>query len=170
MRLWSLHPEYLDRQGLLACWREGLGALKALRSWMQEEKCGYQNHPQLERFKANSDPLGLLYRFMDGIYTEAVFRNYRFERERMLVFSGIAVDELSGDAWERIPVTRGQLEYEASELLLYKLQTRRGGVDESKVQLLRRDIAGGELELNSVFTLIEGGIEAWERIGTDAGD
>ena len=35
MRLWSLHPVYLDRQGLLACWREGLGAMKALRAWEQ---------------------------------------------------------------------------------------------------------------------------------------
>ncbi|KAE8763172.1 pyrimidine dimer DNA glycosylase/endonuclease V [Georgenia thermotolerans] len=23
MRIWSLHPRYLDRQGLTACWREG---------------------------------------------------------------------------------------------------------------------------------------------------
>ena len=24
MRLWSLHPKYLDPQGLVALWREGL--------------------------------------------------------------------------------------------------------------------------------------------------
>ena len=30
MRLWSIHPKYLDRQGLLAVWREGLLAQKVL--------------------------------------------------------------------------------------------------------------------------------------------
>jgi hypothetical protein len=31
MRLWSLHPKHLDRQGLLAVWREGLLAQEVLR-------------------------------------------------------------------------------------------------------------------------------------------
>jgi hypothetical protein len=30
MRLWSIHPKYLDRQGLLAVWREGLLAQSVL--------------------------------------------------------------------------------------------------------------------------------------------
>jgi hypothetical protein len=30
MRLWSLHPCYLDTKGLVACWREGLLARKFL--------------------------------------------------------------------------------------------------------------------------------------------
>lgn len=30
MRLWSLHPKYLDTKGLVACWREGLLARKVL--------------------------------------------------------------------------------------------------------------------------------------------
>ncbi len=30
MRIWSLHPKYLDRQGLLACWRETLLAQKVM--------------------------------------------------------------------------------------------------------------------------------------------
>lgn len=28
MRLWSLHPKYLDSKGLVALWREGLLAQK----------------------------------------------------------------------------------------------------------------------------------------------
>jgi len=31
MRLWTIHPKYLDRQGLLALWREALLAQKVLR-------------------------------------------------------------------------------------------------------------------------------------------
>src|SRR5690606_6899395 len=42
MRLWSLHPRYLDRQGLLALWREALLARAVLRG----ETRGYTLHPQ----------------------------------------------------------------------------------------------------------------------------
>ena len=47
MRLWTLHPKYLDRQGLVAVWREGLLAQAVLHSNTK----GYKNHPQLDRFR-----------------------------------------------------------------------------------------------------------------------
>jgi len=52
MRLWSLHPRYLDAKGLNALWREGLLARKVL----ENETRGYQKHPQLERFRSQPDP------------------------------------------------------------------------------------------------------------------
>jgi Pyrimidine dimer DNA glycosylase (EC 3.2.2.17)/DNA-(apurinic or apyrimidinic site) lyase (EC 4.2.99.18) len=55
MRLWSIHPKYLDVQGLLGLWREGLLAQKVLLG----ETKGYRNHPQLIRFKRTSDPCPL---------------------------------------------------------------------------------------------------------------
>jgi hypothetical protein len=51
MRIWSLHPRYLDRQGLTAGWREGLLAQKVLTGTTR----GYRNHPQLRRFRAAGD-------------------------------------------------------------------------------------------------------------------
>ena len=51
MRIWSLHPQYLDRQGLTAAWREGLLAQKVLTGTTK----GYRNHPQLRRFRAAGD-------------------------------------------------------------------------------------------------------------------
>jgi hypothetical protein len=45
MRLWSLHPRYLDRQGLAARWREGLLARLVLRGQTR----GYARHSQPER-------------------------------------------------------------------------------------------------------------------------
>ena len=48
MRLWSLHPDDLDRAALVAGWREGLLAQKVLRGLTT----GYRNHPQLDRFRA----------------------------------------------------------------------------------------------------------------------
>jgi hypothetical protein len=51
MRIWSVHPRYLDRQGLTAGWREGLLAQKVLTGTTK----GYRNHPQLRRFRAAGD-------------------------------------------------------------------------------------------------------------------
>ena len=47
MRLWTIHPKYLDVKGLVALWREGLLAQKVLSGKTK----GYRNHPQLIRFK-----------------------------------------------------------------------------------------------------------------------
>ena len=43
MRLWSIHPRYLDSMGLVALWREALLAQAVLRG----ETKGYKFHPQL---------------------------------------------------------------------------------------------------------------------------
>jgi len=55
MRLWSLHPKYLDSRGLVALWRESLLAQAVLR----DETIGYRNHPQLERFRNHPAPLAV---------------------------------------------------------------------------------------------------------------
>jgi len=47
VRIWSLHPKYLDRQGLTACWREALLAQAVLNGATR----GYTRHPQLVRFR-----------------------------------------------------------------------------------------------------------------------
>jgi hypothetical protein len=49
MRLWTIHPRYLDSQGLVALWREALLARAVLRG----ETRGYRHHPQLIRFRAH---------------------------------------------------------------------------------------------------------------------
>ena len=56
MRLWSIHPGYLDAKGLVALWREGLLAQKVLLG----DTRGYKNHPQLKRFKNTNNPLGAM--------------------------------------------------------------------------------------------------------------
>ena len=52
MRLWTLHPKYLDARGLVALWREALLAQKVLRG----ETRGYKHHPQLVRFAETENP------------------------------------------------------------------------------------------------------------------
>ena len=59
MRLWTLHPRYLDAKGLVAAWREALLAQKVLAGATK----GYRHHPQLARFQAQPD-LNLVQNFI----------------------------------------------------------------------------------------------------------
>lgn len=141
MRLWSLHPRYLDAKGLVALWREALLAQAVLRG----ETKGYRNHPQLDRFKKLADPAAALARYLQDVHAEATRRGYRFDGSKIH-----AVDEAAV-----IAVANGQLDYEW-EHLRKKLQTR-SPADFEKIALL----AGPEL--HPMFTLQPGPIADWER-------
>ncbi|MFA5754580.1 MAG: pyrimidine dimer DNA glycosylase/endonuclease V, partial [Patescibacteria group bacterium] len=110
MRLWSIHPKYLDRAGLLAVWREGLLAKKVLEGKTK----GYKNHPQLIRFRTSSDPLTNINRYLSVIYYEAVARGYEFSAKKIRLAEKIS---------PKIKVTDKQLAYEFRHLLK-KLATR----------------------------------------------
>jgi len=102
MRLWSLHPRYLDRQGLLACWREALLAQKVLRG----ETRGYRYHPQLIRFRNSPDPLAAIAVYLEGLVVEADRRGYTFNRDR------ISPGRING----KLPVRLGQVLFEWEHL------------------------------------------------------
>lgn len=78
MRLWSIHPAYLDPAGLTACWREGLLARKVLLN----QTTGYRNHPQLARFRHCTNPSAAIDTYLHGICDEAHRRGYRFDQEQ----------------------------------------------------------------------------------------
>src|SRR6476661_4584624 len=103
MRLWSLHPKYLDPQGLVALWREALLARAVLRGATR----GYRHHPQLERFQAHASPRYAINAYLRGVYDEAASRGYVFDRTKVGPVRST----------ERIAVTRGQVEYEWEHLL-----------------------------------------------------
>ena len=140
MRLWTLHPRYLDTKGLLAVWREGLLAQKVL----QNRTVGYRNHPQLKRFIACDDPVGAIAMYLRGIYQEAVDRGYKFHADK------IAPTEFQ----DNIPCTRGQLLYEWSHLQA-KLR-RRDLTRYAKIETLV------EPEPHPLFHIVEGDVEDWE--------
>ena len=143
MRLWSLHPRYLDAKGLLAAWREALLAQKVLEGKTR----GYRNHPQLSRFRVCSDPLLMIGLFLSEIADEASRRGYSFDRTK-IVRCGLPSPP--------IPVTDGQARYEL-ELLRSKLERR----DRAKYGELRNVSAAA---LNGVFTLRSGGIAPRQTI------
>ena len=107
--MWTLHPRYLDRQGLLAVWREGLLAQAVL----QGKTKGYQNHPQLERFMIHPEPLRAIGYYLQVVHQEAVARGYNFDLSKI---------NHAGDALP-IQTTSGQLDFEV-KLLLSKLEKR----------------------------------------------
>jgi len=75
MRLWTIHPEYLDTRGLVALWREGLLAKKVLEGKTR----GYKNHPQIYRFKNFVEPLKAINSYLYYVYLEGQRRNYNFD-------------------------------------------------------------------------------------------
>jgi len=79
MRLWSLHPMYLDAAGLVALWREGLLA----RAVLSGRTRGYRHHPQLERFRQAADPRSTIDYYLVQVLREARRRGYRFDPSRI---------------------------------------------------------------------------------------
>lgn len=142
MRIWSVHPRYLDAKGLIALWRETLLAKKVLEG----KTNGYRYHPQLDRFKQLPYPIDAINQYLEAVYEEALSRNYNFNKDKISVYFRITT----------ITVTIGQLEYETQHLL-NKLKRR----DIEKYNELK-DLK--IFEPHPMFKIIEGGIESWEII------
>ena len=142
MRLWSIHPCYLDSKGLVALWREGLLAQKVL----QGKTKGYKNHPQLTRFKDTTNPVGALASYLRYIVNEASNRAYNFNRSKII----------NKKSHGKIRVTNGQLEYEFRHLL-GKLKKRD---PERHIQLNTIK----KIEHHPMFNEVNGDVEDWERI------
>jgi len=141
MRLWSLHPKYLDARGLVALWREALLAQAVLRA----ETRGYRAHPQLDRFRAHSRPRVAVNEYLRAVYAEATRRGYRFDSGKIG----------RSRTRERLAVTRGQLEYEW-EHLMRKLKKRA-----PRLHAQWRAIALPDAHPS--FRVVGGGVATWER-------
>ena len=143
MRIWSLHPEYLDRQGLVACWRETLLAQAVLAGRTR----GYTSHPQLERFRDAPQPLNAIGAYLNGVADEADARGYRFDRTR--------IDRPEVDGVGALTVTAGQLSLEWAHLAA-KLQVR-------DPERLARWAQMALPKPHPLFRIVDGPIASWER-------
>ena len=141
MRLWSLHPRYLDRQGLLALWREGLLAKKVLEGKTR----GYRNHPQLNRFKLQ--PLSTISFYLHGVCDEAQERGYSFDRSKL---------KPKRKPSQSIPVTDQQILFEFAHLQK-KLKTRSPEMYQ-QIKNLKRPAP------HPLFRISKGPIEDWEKM------
>ncbi|WP_345971341.1 MULTISPECIES: pyrimidine dimer DNA glycosylase/endonuclease V [Sulfurimonas] len=146
MRLWSIHPKYLDAKGLVALWREALLAQNVLL----DRTKGYKHHPQLLRFQQCEAPATAIGCYLGFVADEADRRGYRFNREKIVMHGACAL----------MPVHTGQLSYEFTHLL-GKLKHR--APDRYKVLESLQ-----EIETHPLFKAIAGDVEAWEVIPTAA--
>lgn len=145
MRLWSLHPSALDRQGLTACWREGLLAQAVLAGGTR----GYTRHPQLVRFRRQPEPSVAVAAYLHAVADEATARGYRFDTTRV----GVPEGERTR-ATPRIAVTQGQLDLEWRHLLR-KLAVR------SPDRYTAAAVGGPSP--HPLFVVVPGDVEPWER-------
>lgn len=142
MRLWTLHPKYLDAKGLVALWREALLAQKVL----QGKTKGYRHHPQLIRFRAHTKPVAALASFLKVVHEEASRRGYEFDRSKIVrQRTRIQLEE-----------TDGQLLYEW-EHLRRKLKLRAPSILKQ-----HQDIAAPEP--HPLFRICKGNVRDWEII------
>ena len=79
MRLWSVHPRYLDPQGLVALWREALLARAVLLGVTK----GYRHHPQLLRLRSHAFPRYAINSYLSAVHAEASSRGYAFDRTKV---------------------------------------------------------------------------------------
>ena len=140
MRLWTLHPKYLDPRGLVALWREALLAQAVLGG----QTSGYTRHPQLIRFRNSSSPLDSIASYLQAVHADATRRGYCFDGTKIASI-GCA---------EPIVVTRGQVNYEWAHLKA-KLRLRAplwpAGLKPSS-----------RLEPHPLFHIVPGPVAEWE--------
>lgn len=142
MRLWSLHPRYLDAKGLVALWREGLLAQKVLAGKTR----GYRHHPQLARFRAQRNPSAALAEYLREVLHESERRGYNFDASKI---AGLAHGA-------RLTVTRGQLAYELAHLRAKLAQ--RDAAALQRIEGLRRPTP------HPLFDVVAGTVEPWEVV------
>ena len=142
MRLWSIHPSYLDVKGLVALWREGLLAQKVLLG----KTAGYKNHPQLIRFKKIDNSLGAIACYLRHVEQEAERRGYNFDRSKII----------NKSIKTKILVNKGQVEFEFKHLLK-KLKQREPALYKKlhNVKIVK---------LHPLFKRKKGVIEEWETV------
>lgn len=141
MRLWTIHPKYLDPQGLVALWRESLLARAVLR----DETLGYKQHPQLERFKLHPTPRLAINAYLAAIHAEATLRGYVFDRSKLGPLRKVAP----------IITTSGQMDHEWRHLLA-KLSSR------SPATFLKWQ-GMGPTACHPLFRVEPGPVATWER-------
>ena len=143
MRIWSLHPKYLDSKGLVSVWRESLLA----KAVLEGNTKGYKNHPQLIRFREYKNPIESINSYLYYVFIESQQRGYSFDKSKL---SYIRLREI-------ITITKGQLKFEF-EHLLKKVKVR-NPIKFNEINKLNLS----KIELNPIFKIIEGKIEYWEK-------
>lgn len=145
MRLWSIHPSYLDWKGLGANWREGLLAQAVLLGRTK----GWGNHPQLERFRRHPEPFAAIGFYLLKVQEEATKRGYRYDQSKIV--------EPREDVL-RIEITSDQIRYEI-EILKARLSVR---APKKHAELIEMENEPSFPRPHPIFRVVDGDVEPWE--------
>jgi hypothetical protein len=138
--LWSLHPKYLDAQGLVALWREALLAQTVLAGRTR----GYKQHPQLKRFLESPAPRKYIAEYLKEIQAEGGRRGYRFDATKIGIGGKVVV----------LNVTQGQMFFEWEHLRKKLRERARKWLGELR--------SVESPEPHPLFRVVEGEVEDWE--------
>ena len=142
MRLWTLHPKYLDAKGLVALWREALLAQKVLRGKTK----GYKHHPQLRRFRVHAKPVAAVAAFLKIVHEEATRRGYAFDASKI------------GRHRTKIKLT------ETDGQLLYEWEHLRRKLARRAPKFLGAHKKISMPEAHPIFKIVSGQVQEWEVV------
>ena len=143
MRLWSVHPSFLDPKGLVALWREALLAQAVLAGRTR----GYRFHPQLVRFEAHPSPQKAIGYYLQQIHKEAKVRGFRFNAQ--------LIDTFLARKPSQIAVTTGQFDFEMHHL--------RRKIAARVSRAAGRAVVHAATRTHPLFRIVPGPVAAWER-------
>ncbi len=143
MRLWTLHPKYLDARGLVALWREALLAQAVLAGQTR----GYRHHPQLLRFRETPNPKASIAAYLHAVHEESLRRGYVFDAAKIGPVREAA----------RMTETRGQLDYEWEHLCRKLSERAPERLDD--LRTVKRP------QPHPLFRIVPGGVADWEAHG-----
>ena len=146
MRLWTIHPRYLDARGLVALWREALLA----RAVLCGKTKGYRHHPQLERFREHALPRYAINAYLMTVYEEAKERGYSFDPKKIGPWRAV----------RRIPAAKGQVAHEWKHLM--KKLARRDPARRRRWRRIRSP------QCHPLFRPVSGPVASWERVPVSA--
>ncbi len=151
MRLWSLHPKYLDQQGLCGLWREAIMARNALEAYANQTEHSHKNHPQLDRFKSANPAEVNFYLYI--IYQDSQERGYNFDSSLLDLDLASETKETCKNS---ISVTSGQVDFEILHLS-NKLEER------NSTEKCNQLDCNGIPDLHPLFYMVNGDKVNWER-------
>lgn len=143
MRLWRIHPKYLDNKGLGGLWREAIQA----KNIIEGKTIGYKNHSALQRFYGTPKKYTAINSYLNYVLQEAKARGLNYKEE--------FIDKDFVSDYFQLKVTESQIVYES--LFLQSKLKRRGNVGREKLII-------GQTETHPMFKVIKGSVEDWEKI------
>jgi len=142
MRLWAIHPKYLDVEALRVLWKDILTVHKIFLG----ETNNYINHPHVKFFLELEKPESYIKNYSISIYEEALLRGYSYKSNLI---------DMKNKRIKRIGIAKEQLENEFT-ILKDKLLFR----DNERYRDL---INVKKIETNPIFITSKNGYNFWEK-------